>query len=291
MSRRSIADCRWPDDPWRVDLHSPGFEAPDAAVKEDAKRARMLCKRAKNLTGKRRSRMLGLADLLDPKVTPETPQKLASARYMREQRIRITGAVWQLVAEDPTGKVARFDVIKPSWAFDRKALKKQDGRRLREEFRADLNRAAKKVKPGGAAECTGFLFAVLHGEHETQAELFQIHWHLVATGDWVAVVDRLKGMKAYKPTDRVKRPIRKRKKLHDLAYALTYLLKSYWPGKWCGKVSGQASKRRRRKHGRIPEPQHSDVLMWLDRWDLEDLCLLMKVSVGKEGLVVKTVHE
>ena len=71
----------------------------------------------------------------------------------------------------------------------------------------------------------------------------------------------------------------------------TYLLKLYWPGKWRGKVSGQKNKRRRRKHGRIIEPYHSDVLLWLHKQSLKDTVLMMKVRAGIEGLMVKSVYE
>lgn len=291
MARLSIADLQWPDDEWRVDLHSRGFETVAFAANEDAKRARKLRKQAKRRKGKRQRRLLALADQLDPSVTPDTPATLASARFMRDLRIRIIGHIWQAVAQDQTGKVARFDVIKPAWACDRRSLKRKKPASLKAEFRADLLRAATKVISGGAASCRGFLCAMLHGEFESEEELFQLHWHVVATGDWVAVLDRLKKTKAYKRTTRVNRPVRARRNLYDLAYALTYLLKLYWPGKWAGKVSGQSRKRRRRKHGRIPEPYHSDALLWLQRWQVSDLALLIRIRAGKEGLVVNSVHQ
>ena len=96
MSGLSLTDLQCPPDEWRVDLHSAFFETAEFAAKEDAKRARMLRKRATRLTGKRRARMLALADLLDPEVTPGIPATPASARYIRQQRIRIIGAVCAL---------------------------------------------------------------------------------------------------------------------------------------------------------------------------------------------------
>ena len=206
---------------------------------------------------------------------------------MREQRIQVIGAVWKAVDEDKTGKVARFDVIKPAWACDRKALRRKSPSRLKSEFRTELNRAAKKLKPGGAAACSGFLFASVHGDFETNRGLYQLHWHIVATGDWVDVIHKLRTVKAYKKTEAVKRPIRKSTKLRDHAYGLTYILKSYWPGKWKGEVSGQKNERRNRKHFRIPEPFHSDALLWLNKWNLDDLILMIGVEVRKEGLHVK----
>ena len=238
MTGLGVLSLGWPPDAWRVDLHSPGFESTAFAECEDAKLARGLRKTAQKRTGKRRTKALALADLLDPKITPEIPETPASARYMRDQRIRIISWVWKAVAGDTTGSAVRFDVIKPAHAYKPRALHKVLATSLRNEFRADLNRAAKKVMPEGAAGCSGFLIAFLHGEFEKSSKLSQLHWHIIATGDWVAVVDQLRKLKGYKRTTRVKKPIRATRELTDLAYALTYLLKLYWPGKWKGHVSG-----------------------------------------------------
>lgn len=287
MPRLNITKLGLLSDAWRVDLHSPGFETWKDAFEEDSRRSRRLRKWAVRRRGRRAAQANELADLLDPKVTPGVPDTPASARYLRDHRIRIISAVWKLVAGDETGKAARFDAIKPAWACKSSRLRKETAIRLRGEFRADLLRAAAKVIPGGAGNCEGFLFAVLHGDYEEVEKLIQPHFHIVATGDWVAVVDRLRHMAAYQPTDRVKRPIRARRKLQDLAYALTYLLKTYWPGKWCGHVSGKFGKRRSRKHGRIPEPIHSKVILWLSEQNLQDMILMMKLEVQKCGLVIK----
>lgn len=291
MAGKGVTDLPRPPDEWRVDLHSMRFESAEFAACEDATRARILRKRVRNLSGKRRGRMLALADLLDPKVTPEIPKTPASARYIREQRIRIISWVWKAAAEDETGTVARFDVIKPSWAVDRNGLRKTKARALSRQFRTELDRAVKKVVRGCASACRGFLIAIMHGEHESRSKLYQPHWHLIATGDWVSVVKALKKVKAYRRTRRVKRPVRARTKLNDLAYALTYLLKLYWPGKWAGKVSGKRTKRRNRGHQRIKEPFHSDLLLWLHQHDLKDMVLMMNARACSSGLKTKSVHE
>jgi hypothetical protein len=292
VSGRGIADMPCLSDEWRVDLHSRGFESPEAAHSEDAEqRAPRLRRWAAEHKGNASTRAMALADRLDPAVTPEIPKTPASARYVREQRIRIISHVWKAVAEDQTGTIARYDVIKPGWACSSRGLGKKSPFKLNREFRRELERAAAKVVEGGSSNCRGFLFAVLHGDFEKRSKLFQPHWHLVATGDWVPVVEHLRTVKAYQPTERVRTPIRARRKFDDLAYALTYLMKLYWPSKWQGKVSGQKTERRSRKPQRIPEPHHSRLLLWMDRWSIQDLVLTMNVRVGKSGLVVKSVFE
>ena len=284
MAGLSMADLPFPEDCYRVDLHSPNFETSEAAAFQDAFKAKGLRRRAKKCRRKRAVRLNALAELLDPEVTPETPQTLASSRYMRDLRIRVIGAVWKLVAEDRTGQVERIDVLKPGWAMSGKDFRKLDPDRLRAEFRADLLRAAKKLGLVSAANSKGFLIAFLHGEHQADCDLLHPHFHLIASGDWIDVVMRLKKLRKYKPTDRVKRPIQRGKQLTKLAYALTYLLKPYWPKKWMGHVSGVGRERRSRRHNRIDEPQHSEVLMWLHQFRLDQTVLKLGVRQIRHGL-------
>jgi len=284
VSRRNISHLPPPAERYRVDILSHSFETDLAAAREDSLRAKKLRKRADQCKkGKRRASLLVLADLLDPAVTPDTPETLASARYLREQRIKIIGALWKAVDTDMTGQVVRFDVIKPSWACDLDGLRKESSRRLKAEFRADLLRAASRLKVH-PSDLEGFLFAALHGDFEVTEGVFQPHFHAVATGDWVEVVDALRGSRSYQPTERVTRPFRAKRELTDPAYALTYVLKSYWPKKWQGMVSGVGKKRRSRNHGRIPDPHHSEILLWMHNQNLSEIILMMKLEVRKYGL-------
>lgn len=293
MSRRGIANLHLPANQDRVDLLSPDFEHIDAPWNEDILRVDGARETARELRGEARTNLLTFANLIDPNLAPATPHSLGSARSMRRNRILVTGGLLKLVGEDTTGQVKRFDVIKPGWSYNRKGLREERAERLKEEFRADLNRAARKLKKGPPSGFSGFLFAALHGDFETEEALFQIHFHMVVTGDWIDVVNLLRKQRAYKPTKRVKRPVRARHKLTDLPYALSYILKSYWPRKWKGKVSGKGTERRSRGHGRIPEPYHSDVLLWLHGHQLSDLILMMGCEIGKDGLRLtkKTVRQ
>lgn len=282
----SVTDYPWPLTRWRVDLHSKGFEAVKAATKWDKRRVRQFREQAALWKGKRRERALALADQLDPKLNPIGPASPASARYMRDQRIRRIGGLWRCVAEDKTGIVVRYDVVKPKWSYSVAGLSKVTAARLKAEFRADLDRAALKVKPGGAAECEGFLFAALHGDFEFPLYRYQLHYHVVATGDWVAVIETMREQLGYQATERVKTPIRKEVDLTDLAYALTYILKSYWTGTWKGFVSGQQTDRRSRGHRAIPDRFSCHALLWQHQQKLDDMIVMRKMFLGKDGLQV-----
>jgi hypothetical protein len=75
---------------------SPGFETREAVAREDRLRAARLRWGATKLPRARARELNEVADAIDPDVTinPTTP---ASSRYMRLQRIRLIGALWELV--------------------------------------------------------------------------------------------------------------------------------------------------------------------------------------------------
>ena len=81
----------------RYDLtQTPGFETEAFVTEMDRRHARKLRRHAAVVGGKAAKALLRLADRIDPDVTdyPDTP---VSQRYMREQRIRILGALWRLI--------------------------------------------------------------------------------------------------------------------------------------------------------------------------------------------------
>jgi len=286
MPGRTLDQLPIPPDRFRVDLQLASFETLEAAVAEDSLRSCRLRDLAKLRPGKLSGKLAArLAAVLDPANNSVTSHTLASSRYMRNLRIRFTGAVLKLVNEDRTGTVIRADVIKPVWAVDLRGLRNLDLKKLKEAFRGDLFRAARKLLgPDKGPE--GFLLAVLHGEFETAEGVYQPHYHLVATGDWAAIVNSLRVQPGYRRSGRVKRPVRIKRELTNLPYALSYLLKSYWPAKWAGHVSGVNAARRSRGHQRIPEPYHSELLLWLNKWKIGDIILKIGVKQGKEGLYV-----
>jgi hypothetical protein len=289
MAGLTIDQLPVPAPEYRLSLHFPGFETYLKAAAEDGKRARKLRKLAAKRGPKRAARLRRLADQLDLEVTPDTPKTLASSRYMRDLRERLIGAAWKLVDEDQTGRVVRYDIAKPSWALRPKDFRKVHPARVRDKLRADLLRAARKLGFTSVKDCDGFFLAFLHGEHTLFDDGFEhvhVHYHAIATGDWVGIVEEMRLQRGYRPTDRVTTPIRASRKLTDPARMLSYLVKGYWPGKWKGMVSGVGRQRRTRDHRRIPEPHHSNILAWLDDCDPSDIVLKMGVEQVKRGIVL-----
>ena len=89
---------------------------------------------------------------------------------------------------------------------------------------------------------------------------------------------------------RARHPVRRsRQPLTDLPRPFAYLWQGWWPAHRRGDGSGvEGSNQRHRRKRQIPEPFHSQSLLWLDRERIDDTTLLMGLYVGKQGLVVRT---
>lgn len=145
----------------------------------------------------------------------------------------------------------------------------------------------------GAAKATGWLIVFLHGEHEPKGNVYRPHFHGYAYGGMVDVVRRLRELPNYRTQkigkdgriNAVYRPVQvKVKRPRNFRRQIAYRLQSYWPAKAIIVSDDGLLKRARRKR-RIVEPYHSQVLLWLDRWKLADLTLMIGVRVTKAGLV------
>lgn len=210
-------------------------------------------------------------------------RSLADPRWMRRVRNRLGGCLWHLVNRYG-GPVCTVTLVPRGWAFTPDELQQVDPTMLLNSLRTDLLRCVPNSGKGWA-------IIFLHGEYQTAQGTYALHVHGVAGGAMVKAVDALRKRKKYrsrrnKGQDSTQRVKRSQKPLTNLPQPLTYLLKSYWPGKWKGYVSGVGKERRSRDHGRIPEPYHSQYLLWLDRWELKDITLLIGVRVGKRGFVL-----
>jgi hypothetical protein len=281
MAGRTLEDLPLPPSRYRVDKHSRGFETLEDVRVEDALRAKQLRKAAAKHGGAWGKRARNLADRIDPALNPAISHTLASARYMRRLRIRVAGHLWRLVDQDKTGTVRRCDVVKAAWACDIADLLDETPGRLKNEFRSTLNRA-------GVPGATGFLFAALHGDFSHEREEFQPHYHLIVSGGMNGVVDGLRNKRGFRvsrsqrSTAPVSQPVRKSKgPLSDVPYAVTYLLKSYWPQRTADRRDPITGKKLRSRHTRIREPFHSTYLLWLDRFKLDDLIIKINMNIHK----------
>jgi hypothetical protein len=262
MAGKGITDLRRP--PKRFNpVGTPDFETKKAKEAEDRTRARGLRKQAAETADPIMAAALqDLADRIDPKVTEDT-QTIASARYMRKHRIRLTGALWELHIRRK-GRPRRFTLMPRGMTFTPDQLIQQKPPQLLARVRAALIRA------GAGIAVNGFLILGLHGEYDPLTGLFQIHFHGYGEGPLLAAVEGSKATDA---------PVQIRKSpLTNLPSPLSYIVQSWWPSRARGIGEDRldhASPRR----CRIPEPAHSQWLLWLDRWRLQDMVLMMRLRV------------
>lgn len=291
MPRLGIRTLPKPKLRYRPDRHQDSFESAQAARAEDALRAKSLRKSLKLLTtGLDAEKGKRLARLLEQRASGQsTRASLASSTYVRRVRVRMGGALWRLLKRGKLKAASTFTVASKKWIYTPEQLVAVDARKLKAALRQDLNRA-------GAGKVEGALIVVLHGEYEPESGYYVLHFHGVAVGEMVAVVDRLRKRKKYKPVPRgvdgrpaIKTPVRiGHKPLTRLPGPLTYILKAYWPSKRIGTVKGTDEPKRNRQHSRIKEPYHSQVLLWLDQWCVNDISLVMGMYVDKKGFKIRT---
>ncbi len=157
-------------------------------------------------------------------------------------------------------------------------------------FRQHLYRSAELL----GMQLEGVLFAALHGAYDPATGTYPLHLHGVGTGNYIQALDGLRLLGKYRPAqphdgrDAAHTPIyMSRDTLTNMPDPLTYILKRHWPQRETYLGSDGLRKAYGGKPKRLPEPAHSEVLQFLDRWRLEDMTLMMGMSVTKNGLVLR----
>lgn len=288
MSRRNIENLPMPSKYFRPDRRTENpsgknrFETKRDAKKEDAYRIKSLQPFLDNSDHLPNGiKKKGIKRLINNIRTASTA---ASAVYMRGQRIRIAGNIWQTV-DEYDGPVSTCTLIPRSCLFAGGQLDKADPTAMIEQLRQALIR-------DGADKIDGFLVASIHGEHEPSQDHYPLHAHVVVTGGMIQAVDRLRkrrdfrsSRKAENSEDKIQRVRISRKPLADLPDPLTYIVQSYWPAKSRYELRPGEPRRETEKR-RIREPHHTEVLLWLDKWPLKSRTLLMGLSVTKSGFKI-----
>lgn len=288
MARLGIDKLPTPPAQFRPDHSAPlesgsHFETEEEATAEDLLRAAMLQQHhelysdrdAADLSKRLRLRVRGV----------NRGSTLASSLDFRDYRNRVAGNLWMLMHSRMEEPVSTFAIVPRTGLIQAAELQRFDARRFLEAFRLDLYRS-------GASDAGGYLFAALHGEFEPESERYQLHLHGVAAGGMRNVLDALRRRPKYHANqlDGARRPVRRtHRPLHSTSYALTYQLQSWWPARRAGEVeSGEV--RRARTKGRIPEPFHSQYLLWLDKQSLSDVSLLFGLSVSRDGFRARNAY-
>ncbi len=293
MPGLGISDLRPPGTIYRVDKRTTNpsgevrFETEQDSKREDVRRARGLSRTiAKGILDpdeEARARRIQV-DLETAARTGEYAPTLACHLYMRWLRICIAGHLWKLMRI--TRRHTTATIILRSWEFSPDALWDTDPAKLLRRFRTDLYRA-------GIKAIDGWLFAYLHGEFDPIAKVYRLHLHIALTKSMVPVLDRIRTMGNYRstrllpdgsPSPVFRRVWIRRKPLVNMPEPITYVVQSFWPARPIH-IDGNGRRSRLRQKGAIREPYHSQVLLWLDRWKVENLTLMVGLRMTKAGLI------
>lgn len=210
---------------------------------------------------------------------------LASSEQMRYLRVNFGGHLWQLVDRVGPGRVHTFTIIPQTWQVTSEKLADLDPSELLRKLSEDLHLQ-------GAAQADGWIIAFIHGEWDPIRNVFRLHVHGFAHGGMMQVIDRLRSLPNYatrlKLEDGSPNPVFRRvwlskEPLNHLPYQIVHRLQSYWPSKALTITRDGTGVRCRRKD-RLPEPQYSQVLLWMDRWKIDDLTLMIGLRLANAGL-------
>lgn len=290
MAKRNISQLRKParskdvtqsSDPL---LSAFKFETKAQASEEDEKRRKAIKKVAKwsraDRRGLRKRQMLRLRKSIKKRLT------VASSRYMRKHRMRIINAVCDL-ADRTQGGLIMVNLVSPSLRFAAGTLWEAEAEKILERLRQVLLRY-------GSASCGGWMIVFIDGEFEANNKEFVIHFHGIATEDFDAVLDmarrksRLFRRVGLTANTNVKTPIRVIRKLKNLPRLVGYCVMAFWPQRnRAASAEGDKPIDRRRKR-RVDEPHHSEYLLWLDRYRIQHLCLMIGLEVDRHGSLKQT---
>ncbi len=269
--------------PWIDGLET----AQDARVEDDARVSRLRQRRYKTLGEQGACEALALR-LAAPRGIPDT---LASKRYMRVVRANLTMMLKNLLDEVPGEPVYLVTLIPVGLAYTTEELKNVDPKDLAQRVRVTLGLC------GANRGVAGWAFGYLDGEYNPATGMIQLHWHVIVTGDLAAAFERLKNRSAYRSVKRAcDSPDGVATRVHIETVddpqnilsprRISYMLKGSYYARWRGEIGdiGEGKRRSQKQRGRIPEPHHSRVLLWLDQWQVQGMTLLINLRLGKGGL-------
>lgn len=289
MGRRNISQLRRPANGRDVTgsvsplVSGFSFESKRQADVEDKKRRRL----AKLLKRKPKTERNGLSKkkLRELRRSIKLQSSAASSRYMRKHRRRIINAVCAL-ARPAIDDLIMVNLVSKDFVYPAGELADADAHKILERVRQTLLRY-------GSSSCNGWMILFLDGEFEESREEFVIHFHGLATLDFKQVLLRTRKESRLfrpnaKPSDvKVRTPIRMMTRLTNLPNVIGYCIMSFWPARNRAlKIDGEELKENRKR--RPKEPHHSEYLLWLSRYRIQDLCLIIGLEVDPNGRLKPT---
>ncbi len=282
MAGIGIEEMGMPPRRYRLDLHVADFETAEFSREEDLKRAKSIARALTVHPDLYPTELRELRETLLRTAAP-LPATLASSRRFRRLRSNVLSHLFRVWHVSPYRRVTTVHLIPRGWDFSSMELIQVDSNKLLETFRLDLSRC-------GSANADGYLAAFLHGEFDYTTERYQLHLHALVAGGMLDVVEQLRNLPKYASGgDPGRLSVHRRlvmsgMPLTNMPTPLTYLLKAYW--NWSLILERDGVGERHKAKSRMPEPFHSIYLLWLNRWGLGDISLLVGMRPGKSGLIL-----
>lgn len=282
MAGRGIDCMPTPPDEFRPDVarcFAGRFETDEDGRSEDKERMKLLQKAAATASNsENREQALLLAAKLDYGDGPP-PRSLASKLYMRQQRILWCGNTYQFAAQSGFAESATIHLEPSSLELSMAQLQTFHPASALASLLSSVNRVDRDL--------SGAAIINLDCEHEAGTDIIRFGYHGFVHGPLIEKFDLLRKTRNFQPrlppgARRATPRVRICRELDDVPYHLTYLAKGSVYGRWEGIIDGRRVRSRKR---RVPEPRHTQLLLWLDRWSFKDMCLLIGVRVGKNGFV------
>ncbi len=280
MAGLHIGNLPLPRRRFRLDLHIESFETRAKSRREDRIRANLLAKQTQYGSAEYRRWLRRVWRKLVANGPGTRKSTLASHAVWRRLRIRVVGHLWDLMENSGYATPKTVTIMPRGWDPTPDELMAVDLPKLMETLRADLNRC-------GAAKATGYLALFIHSEWVEGKQRFQLHVHGVVAGGMVGVVRRLRKRPKYKAgATRGRVTVKSRvrlsnKPLSNMPDPISYAVKGIWF--WSKPFACDGKMRRCKQRSRMPEPFHSQSLLWLDRWGPKDIALLIGIRVTKKG--------
>ncbi|KGB52656.1 hypothetical protein FG91_03401 [Sphingopyxis sp. LC81] len=284
MSRRGIGGLSKPPKKYRIkagileDGSWFAFETLDEARSEDETRVKILSR----LTSKksridhqwRRREIRALVDCI------ESASTIASSVRMRKHRKRVGGHL-EWFRHRTGGDVRFFTLLPANWVYPAGSLHGADAIKLLAALRQALRRK-------GADRASGWLFAYIDGEYDPTSRTFRLHVHGLASGEMIDVVRRIKNARNLQPEGKsklpgaVRLPVQFKRMVRTPKKLATYCMKSFWCERPVFEDAEMKPKRPRGKRRINYLQPFAEHLLWQDRWSIQNLALLMGMSV-REG--------
>ena len=119
----------------------------------------------------------------------------ASSRWTCYHRRLFCGAVLEANRSSPNLEVALFTIVpNRGWLVRHGELSNVQPRELLQRFRQQLVRTGLSCRHG-------WIIAAMHGDYSLETGAYQLHLHLLAVGDAIAIVSSLRRLPMYRISD------------------------------------------------------------------------------------------